>query len=263
MASKEPTFRSAEEEDEAFDQVTTKGLNGGLFRACMQAIRSAHFQSNRFRAVLVVAGLFSDKAIYREVLSIFYTVTRELETALEKEKGDEICQKLLSLGYHFTPQYENDLACLYGSLNWKEQVDAVVSRNQAAVEYRDKIKNMKTGAELAGAAFVLWGALIIGGGAAVAPKVKKYGAVNLFQDVTGPGREDRKRNFIQTWDSLADKSSENFNEIVKSSKACMQCNNNVLSSLARNPWWFPYAVSVVVGIASVAVVMIHRKWTKQ
>jgi len=268
MASDEPAFQSAEEEDKAFDKVATQGQERGLFSACMKAIRSAHFRSNRFRAVLVMTGLFTDKTIYREVLSIFYVATRELEKALKKQDEDDdvICQKLLSLGYHFAPQYEKDLEYLFGSSDWREQVDSIVKQNEAAADYCDKIMNMKSGA-LAGATFVLWGPLIIGGGAAASPRVKSRfgeGAVHLFKDVTGPGREKRKMDFIEIWDSLVtDKSSEKFEEIVRHSQECMQCNNNVLSSLARNPWWFPYAVSGVVGVASVLVALIYRQWTKK
>lgn len=265
----EPTFRStAEEEGKAFDALTwNKGKEDGLFQACMKAIRSAHFRSNRVRALLVVAGLFTDKAVYREVLSIFYCVTKEVEVKLRLllKEGDEISKKLLSLGYSFAGQYEQDLEYLYGTKDWMERTETAVQRNKAATDYREKVRSMKTGAEMAGAVFVLWGALIIGGGAAAMPRVKsRFGeeAVHLFQDVSGPGREKRKSDFVQIWDSLAESSSAEFAQIVRAAQDCMQCNNDVLSSLARNPWWLPYIIAALVGLTSVAATVIYRLWQK-
>lgn len=272
-----------------FDATTVKGSPDGLFRSCMKAIRAAHFQSNRLRAMIVVTGLFTDKFMYREVIAIFYIVTKELEEkliAMSKTNNDNetkaICQSLLGLGYRFTEQYEKDLAFLYESNddtninttnnNWKDQVEAVVNQTPAARFYRDKIRSMTQGAELAGAAFVLWGALIIGGGAVAMPRVKaRYGelATHIYQAVTGPGREQRKRAFIQTWDALPSLSSEKddcahtsgrkssdtlqiFVDIERSAQECMQCNNNVLSSIVRNPWWIP---SLATSLSSAIVVL--------
>lgn len=260
------SFLSAEDEAKLFDKITTKGQEGGLFQACMKAIRTAHFRSNRTRAVLVIAGLLTDKKIYRDVLSIFYAVTKEVEIKMQAfaADNDTISKKLLALKYHFTPLYEKDLACLYdNSSDWKDEVEAVVNRSVAAVAYRDKIRGMTSGVELAGATFCLWGALIIGGGAVAMPRIRSaFGpdAVHLFQDVTGPGREQRRRNFIQTWDSLVADEGPAFHMIVQSSQECMQGNNNVLSTLPRNPWWLPLVGSVVVGALSVVVVVVQRRW---
>ncbi len=255
-----------------FDKTTEKGTENGLFRACMKAIRSSHQSANRLRAALVVAGLFTDKTVYREVIALFYVATNVMEQkmmTLKEEKGDEICDKLLSLGYRFGPQYEKDLEFLYSdSLDWKASIEKVLAGStEGARSYIQKIETMTTGDELAGAAFCLWGALIIGGGAAAKPRVESLcgkDACRLFESVTGPGRGERKAAFIKTWDSLAiatdktkgDETKDDgndplsFDTIVSVSKECMAGNNELIISVKRNPWWLKYIVAPSVGVVA-------------
>jgi hypothetical protein len=275
MSTASSTETSApDDESKNFDLLASKGREDGLFRACMKAIRSAHFRANRIRAVLTVAGLFTDKIIYTQVLSLFYVLTRELEIKLQVEsKTNEICRKIVDLGYHFTDQYENDLEFLYGTSQWKDLVEDLVQRNRKAFEYRDKIRNSYHGHELAGVAFVLYGALIIGGGAAAKPRIeKRFGslAVHIFQNVSGPGRERRAAQFVQTWDSFADHPSNTtmsptstdtiWDDIVQVSKDCMQLNNDILSSVHQDPWWLSYGIAVVLAFTAISTSLIYKKW---
>ena len=157
-------------QEEAFDKTTAKGKESGLFRACMKAIRSSHGTANRLRLGIVVAGLFTDVSVYSEVIALFYLATQAMEERCEqllKEKDDPIARSLLSLGYHFTPAYQVDLKLLYesklGFPSWKHQVQEVMlHRNDSVRSYVQHIHNMQSGAELAGAAFCLWGALWLG-----------------------------------------------------------------------------------------------------
>ena len=266
MKEVDPAFGTAEDEGRVFDVTTAKGVENGLFRACMKAIRSAHFKSNRIRAILVVTGLFTDVRVYRDVIGIFLLLTAELEHKLEEnaaKKGDKMAQRIWNLGYRFTQGYEKDLAYLYkDEKNWKKMAQQTLEANPAAIAYLKRLQGMTDSEELAGAAFVLLGALIIGGGAAAMPRVKsRYGekATHLFQPVAGPGRDQRKRDFIACWDSLAPPDTPEFDNIVASSQDCMQGNNDVLATLARNPWWLYYAIAGTVGIASTAVALFVRR----
>jgi hypothetical protein len=267
---------ASDDESKNFDMLSSKGRQDGLFRTCMKSIRSAHFRANRIRAVLTVAGLFTDKNVYTQVLSLFYVLTRELEIKLQAEsKSNEICRKIVALGYHFTDQYEQDLEFLYGTPRWKDLVEDLVQKNRKACEYRDKIRNSYHGHELAGVAFVLYGALIIGGGAAAKPRIeKRFGslAVHIFQDVSGPGRERRSAQFVQTWDSFVDHPSTAnatsdptntdtiWDDIVQVSKDCMQLNNDILSSIRQNPWWLYYGIATIGAVTAISMGMIYQKW---
>jgi hypothetical protein len=255
-------MRAALEERKAFDNTTKAGKEHGLFRASMKSIRSAHVRANRLRAGLVLAGLFTDAAVYREVVAIFYAVTKQLEIKMESlKKKDEICAKIAALGYRFTDDYEKDMATLF-SETWEEDMHTVVSRNSAAVNYVKKVQNMTTGTEVAGAVFCLWGALIIGGGAGAMPRVKSLcgkDAIHIFEQVSGPGREERKTRFANAWDSLAAPGSSEFDDIVGHCRECMQCNNDIFTSLQQNPWWLKYMISVSVGLIAIMIVLIQRR----
>lgn len=243
---------------DGFDRVTTKGKENGTFIKCMKAIREAHFRANRIRGLLTIAGLFSDRFVYREVISMFYVVTEALEVALlakEFSKNDvdaAVCRAVLALGYRFTKAYEKDLAFLFGNDNdWKTQVEKVVRKYPFVREYTQFIQSMESGEELAGAAFVLWGALVIGGGAVAQPRVEALcgkEATHLFADVTGPGRTARKARFSETFDSFSSSTM-----IVETARTCMQYNNDMLGSFKRNPWWLKYLMTVVVGVLAVGV----------
>ncbi|VEU36279.1 unnamed protein product [Pseudo-nitzschia multistriata] len=266
----------------AFDKTTEKGAEKGLFRACMASIRSAHVSANRLRAALVLSGLFTDRKVYREAIALFYLATDALEkkiAALHETEGDEICGKLLSLGYRFGPLYERDLLHLYGR-GWRAAVEAVAAgATDGAGAYLRAIEDMASGAELAGAAFCLWGALVIGGGAAAGPRVESLcgkGACHLFGPVTGPGRGERKKRFVALWDGLAvpcesgsggndgagkdndNDNDESFDRIVAASKDCMQGNNELIVSVRRNPWWLKYVASVGVAVVAFGLSCLHR-----
>jgi hypothetical protein len=274
MASTIATTVSAEEEEEeekqqaiAFDKTTERGVEGGLFQACMKSIRSTHASANRLRTGLVVAGLFTDQAIYREAIVMFYAATRALEQKLAELKDqDEICSQLLALGYRFAPQYEKDLQVLFSPESWNQDVQKTLeTSSDGAKAYLQKIKSMQTGAELAGAAFCLWGALIIGGGAAAKPRVESLcgkEAINLFRDVTGPGRGERKTKFVQFWDGLASREDPSFAKIVEVSQDCMQGNNALIISVKTNPWWLQYALSTAVGVAGIVLYFLLKQFSR-
>jgi len=288
--SDETQEHSEEQQAVIFDKTTEKGVESGLFRACMESIRSAHKSANRLRAALVLSGLFTDKKVYREVIALFYVATNAMEKrmiSLKEDEEDEICEKLLSLGYRFGPQYEKDLQTLYDdSGDWKVAVERVVAKStDGARSYIKTIESMNTGTELAGAAFCLWGALIIGGGAAAKPRVESLcgkDACQLFESVTGPGRSERKAKFIKIWDSLADEvedggndhidgnkkdekepSLSSFGKIIAVSKECMEGNNELIISVKRNPWWLKYIVSTAVGVMAAGALYINQKSVRE
>jgi len=245
-----------------------------MYRACMSAIHNAHMESHKLRVVVTVAGLISDKRIYREVLSLYYIITREAERKLAQLANDgnygndAICRKIMALDHSFTQAYEKDLKYLYEdvSSDWRGKVDALYASNDAAKAYVKHIENMRSGEEAAGAILALWGALVMGGGAAASPRIKSAfgeGATHLFADVTGPQAGKRRTAFVDCWDSLAEPGSASFDEIASQSQACMQHNNRVLASVERYPWWLSWIVAGGVAAASVSAFMLRRSLVGQ
>jgi len=269
----------ADKIDRAYDATTLKGKPNGLFRACMRAIRSSHHQARQIRTALILLGLFTDKNIYKEWLTVFYAVNSELETKLkstdfEKSLGKDkdelmILEKLQQLGekYYFTELYERDLHLLYGVSSRDEllkRVGSCLVDKPNGRKYQEVVKNMTTASDLAGALFCLWGVFIVGGGSMARQRALKMcgeGGVNVYQNVAGPGREKRKQHFIELWDGLAeavDSTSTNmkqFTAVEQSSDLCMKLMNATIKDLS-DPWWlkwfsFPALVFIIGGTAAV------------
>jgi len=271
---------SADKIDRAYDNTTKKGKPNGLFRACMEAIRSSHHEARQIRTALILVGLFTDPELYKEWLSVFYIVNLELEEKMksvefEKSLCDEelrILNELQDLGnkYYFSELYEQDLQLLWGvSTREKllQKVDSCLSNKPNAREYRSIVKGMSTASELAGALFCLWGVFIVGGGAMARQRALKMcgeDGVNVYKNVSGPGREKRKASFIELWDGLADDiDTTQFKEIEKSSDLCMKLMNATIKDLSANPWWLKYvtvsAVAIVGGSIAIAAAFLQKK----
>ena len=79
-------------------------------------------------------------------------------------------------------------------------------------------------------------------------------ATKDFQSVTGPGRNQRKTEFVYTWDNLVANNNDETTRriIVKSCESCMQRNNDLIASVKKEPWWMKYMYGGMV-ISSVAV----------
>lgn len=273
----------ADKIDRAYDATTLKGKPDGLFRACMEAIRSSHHEARQIRTALILIGLFTDKDLYKEWLAVFYAVNLDLENKLKSadfEKGlgnDEnelkILKKLQQLGemYYFTELYEKDLQLLYG-VNSRDKllkkVASCLANKPNAREYQAVVKNMTTSSDLAGALFCLWGVFIVGGGSMARQRaVKMCGeeGVNVYQNVSGPGREKRKQHFIELWDGLADAvdGTKQFKVVEESSELCIKLMNATIKDLSANPWWLKWvsfsAVALIGGIIAVAANYFLKK----
>lgn len=240
-------------------KVRDQGKPNGLFRACMDAIEQKHTIGQKLRGVALGAGLMTDSRCYAELLAQFYLCTREMERRVRSDEcGDMVCQ-VAALGYHFTPDYEADLEWLVGE-EWKERVEYMA--NSPTLRYMERLKTASE-AELVAAAFILWGPMVIGGGAAIKPRVKKaYGmeATNVFEQVTGPRREQRKRDFIAVYDGLCDIDNDALrDEIACVAGELMQCNNDLMLACQQSPWWAKYAYAGTGIIAAAAGYLMLRK----
>jgi hypothetical protein len=128
-------------QSKAYDKITSeKGLENGLFRACMKAIRTGHVRSNQLRMGIVVAGMFTDRNMYREIITCFYGITAAAEQRMNElaNDGDVICSKLQQYNFRRTKQYEADLQVLFDDdpkTNWQEHVQRILQKNPAAQQY--------------------------------------------------------------------------------------------------------------------------------
>ena len=268
-----PNMSSSEAEQT--EKVRNQGKPDGLFRACMDKIKESHSVGQALRGAALTAGLLTDTCCYAELLGQFYIATAALEKRIDQVLLDEsnsdtrrstarcsLLRQVKSLGYAFRNGYERDLEYLLGS-DWQKTINKWTTvPAQQYVNQLDKADEV----ELVAAAFILWGPLVIGGGAALKPRVEKAfgkGATNVFEDVVGPGRGERRRIFIELYDSLLDaeddaaKKQESFDAIVKSSGEFMVLNNGMMMAVRQRPWWGKYvlagAVAVLAAVAYKAV----------
>ena len=113
--------------------------------------------------------------------------------------------------------------------------------------------------ELAAAAFILWGPLAIGGGAALKPRVRNAfgeGATHVFSSVTEGGSEGRKWRrdaFIAAFDGLVGADDVKFEEVTMHVGELMEMNNEMMMACRQRAWWSKYlwggAALAVLGVA--------------
>lgn len=273
--------------DPATARVRDQGQPGGLFRACIDTIRIPHTLGQTLRSAALVAGLMTDRLCYAELLGQFYIVTVALETHMEEllfgtGHYEDCTSKLLvakykaSLGYSFSKDYEADLLFLLGP-EWRSTIDSWTT--PPAKKYIERLQTA-TDEECMAAAFILHGPLIIGGGAALRPKVLRAfgeGATNVFTSVCGVDvkrrtRASRRKEFIDFYDTLLTTSASKgdvrswpspdppvgYKTIVKSCSEFMDLNNEMMMAVRKNPWWKKYATACAVATVSFSAAMIWR-----
>ena len=110
--------------------------------------------------------------------------------------------------------------------------------------------------------FILWGPLVIGGGATLYPHVKKaYGieATNLFKNVIGIGREKRKKQFIELFDDIGSNSDHlvlDTDKIVEFCGGYMHRNNAIMISVKHKPCWYTYlgyGFAATIGLGAIYI----------
>jgi len=240
-------------------RVRDQGKPDGLFRACMDAIEQQHTIGQQLRGLALGAGLMTDSRCYAELLAQFYLCTREMECRLRDEACGDLVRQVAALAYHFTPDYEADLRHLIGE-DWRARVEFMA--NVPTQQYMKRIQNANE-PELVAAAFILWGPLVIGGGAALKPRVRKaFGAeaTHVFEQVTGVGREKRKKAFISVYDGLCSQGDEALrDEVAIIAGELMQGNNDLMLACQQTPWWSKYAYAGTGMLAAVAGYFVLRK----
>jgi len=237
-------------ENKRFDSITTQGISGGLFEQCMKKVRSQHSVSKTLRNALIVSGLLTDRACYAEFLVQFYVCSK----ALVLPEGLEFLAK-----YKFIEGYESDLEILLGP-DWRTEVDTMTL--PISQEYARKIEQGSNAFKYAAAA-ILFGVLVIGGGAAIESRVRRnFSCGDLFKFVIGSGRADRRREFIESFDAVAGPDDPIFEEIVAAAGECMGYNNKLLAALQRRPYWYYPALVGGVCVAISAGALFWKKYQK-
>lgn len=116
-------------------------------------------------------------------------------------------------------------------------------------EYLVKLRKA-TDIELCSALFILYGALVIGGGKTTQKKVKKMlrSCDHILFDISDNMLHARKR-FKDTFRLIGEKYPQHFEEFVANAGKFMSRNNRVVLSVRCLPFWWTHAAGVLVIVA--------------
>ena len=224
-----------------------------LFSKMMIAIQSAHTFGNNIRMVKLPL-IFLDDQLYAGAIANFYWLTRAMEEGLERLKSDWKVERVRSLQLHVSPGYEKDLKQLYGKESWLASAKA--ARTPATEAYVKELEEADA-TQIVAAAFILYGALVIGGGRATQAKVKKVfpACDHLLFDVSGGSMLEVRTSFRECFNNIGKEvSSEIFDELVRLAAYYMSMNNTVVISIrctSVTALWRP-ATCLAIAIASAA-----------
>lgn len=217
----------------------------------MKAIRIGHDRGDKMR-MLKLPLILTDSRLYAGAIAQFYALTKTLEEALRRRKDDPMVARVLSLGYSITSGYEADLKELLGP-EWQVLVDR--ARTPATTAYVTILENASS-VELVAASFILYGALVIGGGKSTQKKVKRvfpkceHTLFDVAEDMV-----KARRAFKVLFNDLEVDYPDQAEALVQQSARFMALNNSVVLSVRCLPFWWWQFVAVTASIGMVALAL--------
>lgn len=223
------------------------------FGRMMKAIHSDHEWGNKVR-MLKLPLILTDTRLYACAIAQFYVLTRALEDGLRRSKDDRLVAQVMTLGYSLTPGYEADLKELLGT-EWSTRVDRAIT--PATKAYCSILQSARP-LELVSASFILYGALVIGGGKSTQKKVKRVfpACEHVLFDVADD-MPKAKKDFKALFNDLGIEFPQHSDELVQQAARFMALNNSVVLSARCLPFWWWRCVAVS---ASVGVLLVAMRW---
>ena len=222
-----------------------------LYTAMMRSIGSGHTLGNTIR-MLKLPLIFLEEELYFAAIAQFFWLTEALEAELDGRRGESIVDRVLELGIRATPGYAVDLEGFWGA-GWRQE--AARHRTSATEAYVRLIRAADP-VELVAAAFILWGALVVGGGKSTQAKVRsvfpRY--AHRLYDVVGDGRDDIKAmrgRYKNVFNAIGREWPEHGARLERDAARFMAQNNAVILSIrtvgGRAQRW-ALAAAAVVGV---------------
>ena len=198
-----------------------------LYGRMMQAIQRGHSFGNRVR-MLKLPLIFAEEPLYGAAIAQFYWLSATLERRLEANSDDPMVKRVAGLGLHVTPGYESDLEQMLGS-DWKSCVGREMTA--ATASYIRELEEASP-VQLCAAAFILYGALVVGGGKMTQAKVRKIfpNCDHKLFDVANDMKTMRQQ-FKNTFTALGRAHPEHFATLETEAARFMGLNNTVVLSI--------------------------------
>mmetsp|Transcript_38528 Transcript_38528/g.120310 ORF Transcript_38528/g.120310 Transcript_38528/m.120310 type:complete len:222 (+) Transcript_38528:321-986(+) len=207
------------------------------------------------RGLVKLPLIFTDSRLYAGAIANFYFLTEALEACLDRSAAAEPKGLVAELRARFALRaaagYEADLAQLFGA-EWRER--AAAARTPATEAYC-AVLHAASPVELVAAAFILYGALVVGGGKSTQRKVRRVfpSCEHKLFDISDNMVEARKQ-FKVAFNELAEAHPEHEESLVSGAARFMSLNNTVVISIRCLPffWWQAAAASAVLAAVSIA-----------
>jgi hypothetical protein len=260
--------------NETQDPFAASPHTASLYSRMMLSIKSGHSLGNTVRMVKVCCSsffttfmvsihviffplsptwqlplIFTEADLYAGAIGQFWALSSALETALDKNKSNDMVCLILSMGLSVTSGFESDLACLLGP-DWRKQL-VLTEETKEYVE----LLGQASPARLVSASFIIYGALVVGGGRATQARVRHVfpDCEHLLYDVAIDMKLARKA-FKSTFDEIGKTYPDHFQEIQDASAEFMGHNNSVIFSIPcvgrKVVFW---SVAVAVGFLGAVV----------
>ena len=172
--------------------------------------------------------IFTEQKLYAGAIAQFYWLSDALEAQLRQHADHPMVAKVAELGLCVTPGYASDLKELYGE-GWREV--ALAARTPATASYVAVLEAADP-VSLVAAAFILYGALVVGGGKATQAKVRRVlpGCEHRLFDVAEDMAAAR-RQFKACFTGIGKQWPEHFETLEREAAAYMARNNAVVVSV--------------------------------
>ena len=159
----------------------------------------------------------------------FYWLSESLETALARQAEHPMVARVRELGLEVTPGYASDLEQLYGP-EWREK--AARARTASTLAYQETLA-AATPVELVAAAFILYGALVVGGGKQTQVKVRKVlpGCDHKLFDIADDMKAARMA-FKNKFTAIGKEFPEHADALEALAARFMALNNGVVISIS-------------------------------
>lgn len=224
-----------------------------LYGAMMKSIHRSHSIGNTIR-MFKLPLIFTEPELYAGAITQFYLLTSTLEELLATHADHPMVARVRGLGLSVTAGYASDLKELYGE-DWQTRV--AKAETAATAAYIAVLKESSP-VELVAAAFILYGALVVGGGKMTQQKVRK-----VFPDCThalfdvAPDMKVARADFKATFTALGKDFPEHFEALERDSARFMSMNNQVVLSI-RCVGRRVAMGALLVGVTSLAIGMAIR-----
>lgn len=213
-----------------------------LYGRMMKAISRSHSFGNTVRMVKLPL-IFMDELLYAGAIAQFHLLSEALEGGLLCHASHPLVAKLDALELEVTPGYASDLKELYGK-DWRAKAAGACTPQTA--EYI-KILEGADAVTLVAAAFILYGALVVGGGKVTQRKVKRVlpNCKHVLFDVAEDMGAARQR-FKDTFNEIGEAFPEHAANLEEQATRFMQLNNTVILSI---PCWGRSATAMALTTA--------------